>query len=566
MPACVLRSGLAFKTAYVMLKRYRQPALPPRSDSMKTLAKHPQPAELQAVHHLYQNGHLPLAETQALALSARYPKSAAVLNLLGMCQQGQGKLREAAASFRKILSLDPSIAELHFNLGAIHTQLNDVKAAMASYRKALQLKPGLSVAHFNLGTLLQQQNQLADAAKHYQQTVQQQPNFFEAWANWGTVLQLRGDLQAAEQCYRKALTLNNDARGHFNLGTTLYGQGEHEAAILAFREALHLDPQFADAWNDIGEIYRDQGNMDEAVRSYRQALQAQPQHARANYNLGECYCLGGQLELAVPYFAASDFADAQERVLQCLYKTGQFDAFKQHLDTLAETTPHHSILLGTLSTHYAINFRQENNYRFCQSPMDFVQHTRIEELAAADSPLLQQLLHDITHLAIAERKQGRLYYGKQSAGNLLQRAEPSFQKLAALIRAKVKAYQKHFAGSQDGLIRLFPKQLEFASSWYLRMQQGGYLTSHIHEEGWISGCVYLQLPDKCGGHEGSFEYGTDGDDYPRLHDDFPCRIVDQAVGDLVLFPSSLFHRTIPFQSDQERVCVAFDIKPGSALY
>ena len=198
--------------------------------------------------------------------------------------------------------------------------------------------------------------------------------------------------------------------------------------------------------------------------------------------------------------------------------------------------------------------------------MDFVQHTHIDELSDPANPLLSGLLHDIQSLQIAERKQGRLYYGIQSAGNLLQRAEPSFQKLAALIRAKVKAYQKHFARCDDALIRLFPKELEFASSWYLRMKQGGYLTSHIHEEGWISGCVYLQVPDKGNeGHEGSFEYGTDGDNYPRLHDDFPSRIVDQIVGDLVLFPSSLFHRTIPFQSDQERVCVAFDIKPRDSF-
>lgn len=95
---------------------------------MKPLPKHPQPGELQALHHLYQTGQLALAENRALALSARHPKSAAVLNLLAMCQQGQGKLREAAATFRKILVLDPNIAELHFNLAAIYTQLNDAKA------------------------------------------------------------------------------------------------------------------------------------------------------------------------------------------------------------------------------------------------------------------------------------------------------------------------------------------------------------------------------------------------------------------------------------------------------
>lgn len=531
---------------------------------MKTSAKpikQPHPTELQALHQLVQSGQLLLAETKAQALLAHYPKAIALYNLLGLCQQGQGKLPEAANSFRKMLALDPRIAEIHCNLAIILTQLNDIKAAIASYRKALQIKPELTVAHFNLGTLLQQQRQFQEAAHHFQQAVTQQPGFFQAWANWGTVLQERGELEAAEQCYRKALALNPDAQGHCNLGTVLYGQGDHQEAIGQFREAVRLDPNFADAWNDLGETLRDQGDMDEAVRCYRQALAANPGHDRANYNLGEFYCMAGKLAEAVPCFSASEFADAKERVLQCLYKTRQFDEFKQQFDRFAEQKPHNSILLGTLSTHYALNFQQDNPYQFCQSPMDFVQHTRIDELAEPGSALLRDLLNDIKHLAIAERKQGRLYYGIQSAGNLLQRSEPSFQQLAALIRAKVKAYRQHFADRDDDLIRLFPKQLEFASSWYLRMKQGGYLTSHIHEEGWISGCVYLQLPDKQGGHEGSFEYGTDGDDYPQLHDAFPSCIVDQAVGDLVLFPSSLFHRTLPFHSEQERVCVAFDIKP-----
>ncbi|WNB75225.1 tetratricopeptide repeat protein [Methylomonas koyamae] len=532
---------------------------------MKVQPKQPQPAELQAIHQLFQARQVPLAEIRAQALAAAHPKSLPALNLLGMCQQAQGKLRDAAASFRKMIAVDPNIAEIHFNLGAIYTQLNDAKGAMVAYRKALQIKPDLTVAHFNLGALLQQQSQWQEAAKHYRHAVEQQPGYYQAWANWGAVLQTLGDLKAAEQCYRKALDINADALGYFNLGTNLYDQGMLGQAIEAFREALRLEPQFANAWNDLGEIYRDQGNMEEAVRCYRAALQANPEHGRANYNLGESYCLGGQFEQAIQYFAASDFADAQERVLLCLYKTSQFGAFKQRLDELVAQGRHNSVLLGSLATHYAINFRQPDTYGYCRNPMEFVQHTRIDELAESSSALLNQLLDDVKHLVIAERKQGRLYYGMQSAGNLLQRPEASFQQLAKLIRAKVEAYRRHFAGREDALIRLFPQALEFASSWYLRMNQGGYLTSHIHEEGWISGCVYLQLPDKCDNHEGSFEYGTDGDDYPRLHDDFPTQIVDQKVGDLVLFPSSLFHRTIPFNSDQERICIAFDIKPGNSV-
>ena len=462
-----------------------------------------------------------------------------------------------------MLVINPRIAEIHFNLAAILTQLNDNKAAINSYLNALKIKPGFTMAHFNVGALLNQLGKWQEAAGHFQQAVEQQPGFYEAWVNLGAVLQTKGDLKEAERCYRQALALRPDARGYFNLGTAFYGQGERQKAIAAFQEALRIEPKFADAWNGLGESYRDQGDMAEAVNCYKTALQAEPGHARANYNLGEFHCLAGEYEQAIPYFAASGFADSKERILLCLYKTRRFDEFEQGLNQFVKQNRHDSVLLASLSTHYAINFKQANPYRFCANPMEFVQHTQIEELATPGSPLLSQLLDEISQLAIAERKQGRLYYGIQSAGNLLQRPEPAIGKLAGLIRAKVLAYRQHFSDCDEALIRRFPKEVEFASSWYLKIKKGGYLTSHIHEEGWISGCVYLKLPDKGGQHEGSFEVGTDGDGYPKLHEEFPFRVVDQKVGDLVLFPSSLFHRTIPFHSDQERVCIAFDIKPQS---
>ncbi len=520
--------------------------------------------ELQALQQLIQQGQLLPAEAKAQQLLQKYPKSMALLNMLGVSQQGLGKYPEAISCFRKMLAMDRRIAELHFNIAVLQAQLGDHPAAITSYQQALTLKPGLTLAHFNLGGLLQAAGQLVEAEQHYRKALEVEPTFVEALGNLGAVLQLRGHLQDAEQCYLKALALRPDARGHFNLGTTLHDQGRHTEAANEFRAAVALDPHFADAWNDLGETLRDRGEMQEAMECYRQALNAQAQHARALYNLGESLCLAERLEEAIPYFAQSNFADAQERVLQCLYKTRQFELYAQKFIEVTQHRAPTSILLGTLATHYATNFGVENHYGFCRQPMDYVQHTHIAELAAPESEFLKELLHDIQHLAIAERKQGRLYYGMQSAGNLLLRSEPAIQKLAALIRAKVMAYRQHFAASTEAIITQFPQQIEFTSSWYLRMRQGGYLTSHIHEEGWISGCVYLQLPDKNNTHAGSFEYSIDGDDYPRLHDNFPSQIVDQAVGDLVLFPSSLFHRTIPFDSAEERVCVAFDVKPASS--
>jgi uncharacterized protein (TIGR02466 family) len=214
-----------------------------------------------------------------------------------------------------------------------------------------------------------------------------------------------------------------------------------------------------------------------------------------------------------------------------------------------------------LAGHYAENFGTDNDYDFCKSPLDFVFHTQIPELKG-DSALLKQLLQDIEICDVEEKMQGRLHNGVQSSGNLFKRSEASFRQLAECVKQAVENYKASFAGQPGQFVKSFPKETEFASSWYVRMKSGGHLTSHIHEEGWVSGALYLSLPtQKQHEHEGSIELSTHGDDYPKQHDDFPSKTIAPEVGDVVMFPSSVFHRTIPFSSDEERICIAFDIKP-----
>lgn len=525
--------------------------------------RQPGQAEIQQIINLIGGGRLPQAEEAARALVRACPNALVAHNLLGVAFEQQGKFEQAATAYGNALAIDPDIAEIRFNLGVVLGNLGKTEEAAAQYRKAIARKPDLAVAHFNLGTLLQAQGKLAEAADCHRRATQAEPRFVEAWGNLGAVLQQQGWLDDAIAAYRSALRMQPDAQLHFNLGTALRTQGRLEEAAASFRDAIALRPDYAQAHNNLGETLRDQGRMGDAVQCYRTALEIDPDNAEACYNMGEYLYFAGEFDKAVEYFERSPRWDSRDRALYCLYKAGRFDAFAERLET-ALAGPHTSPLLATLTTHYATNFGVEDRNGFCRNPMDFVHHSRIDALAAPGSPLLADLLRDITHTEIAERKQGRLYYGIQSAGNLLKRPEPSFQALAAAVREKIAEYRARFADAGCELVRAFPEQIEFSSSWYLKMQKGGHLTSHIHEEGWISGCVYLALPDKNQGHAGSIEFSTHGDDYPQRHADFPSRIVDQAVGDIVLFPSSLFHRTIPFESDEDRVCVAFDLKPANA--
>jgi uncharacterized protein (TIGR02466 family) len=532
---------------------------------MKQQIKHnaqPGQFEIQPLLNLLNAGQLPQAETLATTLLKTYPNAFILHNVLGVALEGQRKFEQAMTTYRSALALDSGIAEIHFNLGSVYSNLGRLDEAISCYRKAVALKPNLAVAWFNLGIALQQQGKLEEAVAAYRRAIAAEPGFYEAYGNLGTVLQRQGKLVDAVACYLKGLAIHPDPLGHFNLGTALRDQGKHQEAADAYLKALAMNPDYADAHNNLGEIFRDQGNMDDAIKCYQNAMALDPDHPNANYNMGEFLYLAKQYEQAMPYFQRSRFENFEERALECLYRIERYDEFRQKLGDMVKSG-RKSTMLATLSTHYATNFGVADEYNHCPDPMKFAWHTRIDELAAPDSRLLRDLLVDITHTEIAERKQGRLYYGIQSAGNLLKRPEPSFQKLAALIRQKIREYRERYADENCGLIRSFPAEIEFSSSWYLKMKQGGHLTSHTHEDGWISGCVYLVLPtQKTDASDGGFMYGTDGDDLPRRHDNFPAHIVVQQVGDIVLFPSSLYHRTIPFTSDEERVCVAFDLKPA----
>lgn len=492
------------------------------------MARQPTPQEIQSLLTLLHAGKLSEVETSAKKLLSRHPDTFILYHALAIAQDGLNKYADAADTYRKAIKLQPNTPELHFNLGIVFTNLGQLDEAVTSYRTAIKI----------------------------------QPQFFEAYGNLGTVLQKQGRLEEAISCYKSGLNINpQDARGYFNLGTALRDHGNLDEAVNSYQQAIQLFPNYTDAHNNLGETLRDQGNMEAAVKSYQQTLTLNPQHPQANYNMAEFLYLAKRYEEALPYFAASQLDDWQARSLYCLYKAERFDEFKTQLDVLVATTRHTSPFIGTLSTHYAINFGIENPYNFCKHGFDYVYQRSIPQLLE-DRPLLNDLLRDIHQSEIAERKQGMLHFGTQSAGNLFKRPEASFRELAELIKQEFIRYKDRFAGADCELIRAFPTKLEFTSSWYVKMRQGGHLDPHIHEIGWISGAVYLAMPKNTPhADEGSFEYGTHGDHYPQKHGHFPARNILPNVGDIILFPSSLFHRTIPFSSDEERICIAFDLKP-----
>ena len=84
----------------------------------------------------------------------------------------------------------------------------------------------------------------------------------------------------------------------------------------------------------------------------------------------------------------------------------------------------------------------------------------------------------------------------------------------------------------------------------------------MHPKGWISSALYIAVPDEVAGATDDAGYIQFGAPEDKLGLNLPSvRTVKPEVGKLVLFPSYMWHGTVPFESSQSRITVAFDIVP-----
>lgn len=101
------------------------------------------------------------------------------------------------------------------------------------------------------------------------------------------MLQLARRLPEAEAAYRQALALKPDyAEACNNLGLLLQSSGRLPEAEAVFRRAVELRPAYPDAHHNLGNLLKDSGRPVDAEATYRRALALKPDYAEAHNNLG----------------------------------------------------------------------------------------------------------------------------------------------------------------------------------------------------------------------------------------------------------------------------------------
>jgi hypothetical protein len=175
-----------------------------------------------------------------------------------------------------------------------------------------------------------------------------------------------------------------------------------------------------------------------------------------------------------------------------------------------------------------------------------------------DLPALAERLRAI-HQALGQPLEQSVRGGTQTDGPLFSRIEPEIRALRAVIVGAVERHIAQLPRPQAGhpTRRQARGPVRFAGSWSVRLPGAGYHSNHIHPAGWLSSAFYVALPETMG--EDQSGWLILGQPQAELGVELaPFRKIEPKPGRLVLFPSTMWHGTIPFAAG-ERLTVAFDV-------
>lgn len=272
-------------------------------------------------------------------------------------------VRSAGENWRNVLEAVAAClhgrADARFDLGAIGAKWalegkrqfegRNLAAAISLYRKTLLISPGNSHTQHLLGVALYQSGFHELAEKAIRTALPREKNRAMRsvmWSNLGAAQQDLGLDAEAEVSYRNAIGDNRKhVEAHYNLARLLGKQEKWEEAIAMYHEVMTLNPNLAEAYNNVGNWLMEQKlDVEGALPYFEKAVALKPNDAINRFNLGKALHDLFDLDRAVDHYRRAlalkpDYAKAANNLGACLRHMGRIDEAMAQFDRVFEIDP-----------------------------------------------------------------------------------------------------------------------------------------------------------------------------------------------------------------------------------
>jgi tetratricopeptide (TPR) repeat protein len=479
---------------------------------------------------LHQRGRLREALADYRRVLAAQPDNPNALNLAGVAHAALGETGEAAALLERCTRAAPGFADAHANLGLAYRALGRHEDALRAQRRVLELNPDNAPALNALGVSLRRLGRYGEAVCSFEQAIAAEPAAGDAHANLGNVLQDLDRMDEAVASYREALARDACAASVYRgLGNALQRLHRFDEAIEAYRDALARDPDYVPALTDLGGALVEAGRAAQGAVHLRAAAQRAPDDPIVHSNLGMALHDSGDTDGALAAFEralALDPGNTHALAYQgiTLHATGARERWRwlTGLDRLVREMP------LPVPPHYA-------------------------SVAALNEALAE---HARAHPSVWQGRRRGI------SSELFLDGEGPPLALRDSLREAVQRYIDELPEDRAHPFVARRPQRYVLSGWCNVLDEGA--AAHVHPNAWLSGAYYVRtegvVGDAVDDLSGCLQVGAPDPEHYATQD-YEVRVFRPREGYLVVFPSYVWHRILPFAQRGTRISYAFDVVP-----
>jgi len=572
------------------------------------LAAYPgQPALLHRLALLLKGrGALTEAESLLRRAIVGTPREASLHNNLANVLRAGERFSDAIPVYRKAIELNPQYAEAFYNLGICLEDLNQLDEALAMHRRSIALKPDYGQARTRVGVILRHQGHLDEALVELDRVIADNPQSFEALYYRGLTLAGLERFEDAARDLAQAVALRPASFDAVRaLANNLRGAGRLDEALSAYWAAMELQPTNPAIHDELNRLawmsnrpetflksfaytrdrHGDDANLlfveaqlrlqrndpQNAEPLLQRALTIAPERADANALYGRLLSRVGRHDAAFEAFNTAVASEPGTGAYRnefgyALLKGKQAKRSLEQFDAALRVNPFDQLALGGMCVAY--RELGDSRYHDLVNIPSFARAFRLKvpagyaDAAAFNAALSEELLK--LHTMTSEPLEQTLRGGTQTPGLLFTRKSKLIEQAREAIAEAVDAYIREMpSAAEHPLLSRKQDSFSFTHSWSCKLRSSGFHTNHVHSMGWISSAYYVSLPealDDEAQHQGWLKFGESHMELGGA--DRPEHFIKPVVGQLVLFPSYFWHGTVPFQSSNDRLTVAFDVVPG----
>lgn len=478
-----------------------------------------------------------LLDSQSVAIA---PASPAILLLRAQILLEMGERKDAIAAFQYAIAAAPDNGNGHIGLAVALGQDGQSRAAHASATTAIAKGVDTAGSRSVLARSLYEMNRYGDAEAEYRRALKHAPGNINTHVSLAELVWLRTrDVSAALAEVDRALLQHRGDAYAMDLrllrARLMFTAGHHQQVLEQLEQWIPASPNHLSlrvlaikTWIAIDPA--------KAAQHAAYAMRLAPNHTGVIGLYGDAMLAAGHPQVA---------ADAAQRLLT--------------------ENPHdnHAIALRAAA------------WRVLGDPrhLPFHDYASLVRACMLDVPhgwsslpdYLDALAGELRdeHALLAEPLELSVRGGTQVEHRITETERPAIRAFPSAVDAAIRRYMSGLGVGDTPWHRRRTGHYRMAGLWSVRLASQGHHVSHYHGQGWLSSACYVQMPKAVsqGGGQGWLKFGEPGlATRPALSADYFLRPVP---GMLVLFPSWMWHGTVPFTgtTDEHRLTMAFDAVP-----